>query len=307
MLVAELQLWSISELSCCVSLAVYSFPVLILCWFSDFVFPCLFHRLFVRIVGRHCHHCLCFLLLLRRLLFVLVHYLLLLIGIYVVYLGCWGGMGIWGIYVVCCGSCWPYEACCDVWCIYEACCIVSGTHSEYVAGACISSLWSMSYLAEKFVLVPCVRWPESWSLRPTVFDNNCSLWKYVDVSILVNNPVHRNSFLLFTLYFTVAATLAKSLFLQFQNAKPVLITTDSNCFGCCILTYSLSLSPSLLKHGSRSDSTRPPSWISSSRLLWFMAMKVTGTLWCYEKKADLFCYLYKICRLVRLTSLCVRK
>jgi hypothetical protein len=44
----------------------------------------------------------------------------------------------------------------------------------------------------------------------------CSLWRYVDARVLVNETVHRSSFSLFTLSFTNAAKLAKSSFLHFK-------------------------------------------------------------------------------------------
>jgi hypothetical protein len=50
----------------------------------------------------------------------------------------------------------------------------------------------------------------------------------VDVSILVNKTVHRNSSLLLTLCSMDAAKPAKSLFLQFQYKIQIFINTYSN-------------------------------------------------------------------------------
>jgi hypothetical protein len=53
----------------------------------------------------------------------------------------------------------------------------------------------------------------------------------VDVNILVNKTVHRNSSLLFTICFTDAAKLAKSSLLQFQYKTCfIVITTNSQLF-----------------------------------------------------------------------------
>jgi hypothetical protein len=46
-----------------------------------------------------------------------------------------------------------------------------------------------------------------------VVGNHFSLWKYVDVNMFVNETVYRNSSLLFTIYFTDAAKLARNSFL----------------------------------------------------------------------------------------------
>jgi hypothetical protein len=75
----------------------------------------------------------------------------------------------------------------------------------------------------------CCIWPRNLSVG--VSDGHtdqkllliiCSLRKFVDVSIFVNQTVHRNSSLLLTICLTDASNLAKSSFLHFQNAEPTL-------------------------------------------------------------------------------------
>jgi hypothetical protein len=83
----------------------------------------------------------------------------------------------------------------------------------------------------------------------------CSLWRYVDASVLVNETEHSSSSSLFIVCFTDAAKLAKSSFQKFQNSKLIQQQTPQivKCSGYCLLTYGLSLSLSLHRHGSRSD------------------------------------------------------
>jgi hypothetical protein len=78
----------------------------------------------------------------------------------------------------------------------------------------------MLHLAEEFVrcslslCLACVGLSDGHSDQQLIII--FSLWKYVDVSILVNKTVHRNCSLLFAICFTDAAKLVKSLFLHFQ-------------------------------------------------------------------------------------------
>jgi hypothetical protein len=58
-----------------------------------------------------------------------------------------------------------------------------------------------------------------------------SLWNYVDVRLLVNTFVYRNSSLLFTICFTDAVKFPKCLFLQFQYKTYFIVhAVDSQLF-----------------------------------------------------------------------------
>jgi hypothetical protein len=104
---------------------------------------------------------------------------------------------------------------------------VPGTHWEYIADACNIWSWFVLHLAVEFfrwslsLCLACVGLSDDHSDQHLLIIR-FSLQKYVDVSILVNKTVHRNSSLLFTINFTEAAKLSNSSFVILFQLRIIL-------------------------------------------------------------------------------------